>query len=157
MTNKPNRYIPVTRDLKILLMIGGLYALANYLSNTFVNIFLWKQSGEYLDLALYNLAIYVFQPLAFILAGKCVKNIDRTVIIRIGVVILSAFYITVLLAGGSATDYPYLLGALLGLGYGFYWLPFNLLTFEITEPETRDFFNGIFGTLQSFGGMIGPL
>jgi len=28
---------------------------------------------------------------------------------------------------------------------------------KITEPETRDFFNGILGVLQSFGGMIGPL
>src|SRR5699024_2262725 len=34
---------------------------------------------------------------------------------------------------------------------------YNVLTFEITEPETRDFFNGFLGVLQSFGGMVGPL
>lgn len=39
----------------------------------------------------------------------------------------------------------------------FYWLAFNLLTFEITEPETRDFFNGFLGLLTSFSGMIGPI
>src|SRR5690625_2655849 len=50
-----------------------------------------------------------------------------------------------------------LLGCLLGIGYGFYWLAFNVLTFEITEPDTRDFFNGFMGGLESLGGMIGPL
>lgn len=36
-------------------------------------------------------------------------------------------------------------------------MAFNLLTFEITEPETRDFFNGFLGLLTSFSGMIGPI
>lgn len=49
------------------------------------------------------------------------------------------------------------LGSLLGIGYGFYWLAYNVLTFEITEPETRDFFNGFLGILSSAGGMIGPI
>ena len=43
------------------------------------------------------------------------------------------------------------------MGYGFYWLAFNVLTFEITEPETRDFFNGFLGILTSAGGMVGPM
>ena len=50
-----------------------------------------------------------------------------------------------------------MLGALLGTGWGFYWLAFNVLTFEITEPETRDFFNGYMGVLSSGAGMLGPI
>ena len=50
-----------------------------------------------------------------------------------------------------------MLGAFLGIGWGFYWLAFNVLTFEITEPETRDFFNGSMGILTSSAGMIGPI
>ncbi|MFC4404206.1 MFS transporter [Gracilibacillus xinjiangensis] len=155
--NKQKSSIPVSRDLKLLLLIGGLYALATFLSNTFVNVFLWKKSGEYLDIATYNLFIYIIQPIAFFIAGKFAKKVDRALILRVGVIVLSLFYIVVLLFGDKATTYPYLLGGLLGLGYGFYWLSFNVLTFEITEPETRDLFNGSLGTFQSFGGMIGPL
>lgn len=70
---------------------------------------------------------------------------------------ISDFFIVVLLAGTHASHYILLLGGLLGIGYGFYWLAFNLLTFEITEPETRDFFNGFLGLLTSFAGMIGPI
>ncbi|MCY7457951.1 MFS transporter, partial [Bacillus safensis] len=60
-------------------------------------------------------------------------------------------------AGEQAAARLVLLGSVLGIGYGFYWLAFNVLTFEITEPETRDFFNGFLGVLSSTAGMIGPL
>ncbi len=134
--------VEVNRDLVLLLLIGGLYTLAISLSNTFVNIYLWKQTQNYVNLGLYNLASVVLQPLTFLVGGKLAKRIDRSIFVRIGVGTLAIFFIVVLVAGKSASQYILLMGALLGVGYGFYWLAFNLLTFEITEPETRDFFNG---------------
>lgn len=147
----------INRDLLFLLVIGGLYSLGIFLSNTFVNIYLWKQSGDYITIAMYNLGIFIFQPLTFILAGKLAKKVDRVIVLRLGVIFLSLFFLSVLIIGEHASTYNFMLGSLLGIGYGFYWLAFNVLTFEITEPETRDFFNGFLGVLQSFGGMIGPL
>jgi MFS transporter, YQGE family, putative transporter len=49
-----------------------------------------------------------------------------------------------------------MIGAILGIGNGCYYLSFNLLTFEVTEPDTRQFFNGFLGLLGSFSGMLGP-
>jgi len=147
----------VDRDLLLLLCIGGFYALAVSLSNAFVNIYLWKQTGDFRDLALYNLAVVTMQPLTFIFAGWLAKQIDRILILRLGVSCLAVFFVTVLFVGSRAHQYLLFLGALLGVGYGFYWLAFNVLTFEITEPETRDFFNGFFGVLTSSAGMIGPI
>ncbi len=149
--------IDLTRDLTLLLLIGGLYSLSIALSNTFVNIYLWKQSGEFIDLGIYNLTVVIFQPLTFILAGRLAKKVDRVIVLRFGVIFLAVFYISVLSFGELAEDFLIVLGALLGIGYGFYWLAFNVLTFEITEPETRDFFNGFLGTLTSAGGMLGPI
>ena len=149
--------VEVTRDLTLLLMIGGLYALSIALSNTFVNVYLWKQSGEFLDIGIYNLSIVTLQPITFILAGRWAKKIDRVIVLRLGVSSLAIFFLTVLFIGDQASEYLVLLGGLLGIGYGFYWLAFNVLTFEITEPETRDFFNGFLGLLSSFAGMIGPI
>ncbi|ADU94870.1 major facilitator superfamily MFS_1 [Geobacillus sp. Y412MC52] len=119
--------------------------------------YLWKQTGDFRDLALYNLAIVTMQPLTFIFAGRMAKQIDRILVLRLGVSCLAVFFVTVLLVGSRAHQYLLFLGALLGVGYGFYWLAFNVLTFEITEPETRDFFNGFFGVLTSSAGMIGPI
>lgn len=149
--------VDVPKDLGLLLLIGGLYSLSIALSNTFVNIYLWKQSGKFMDLALYNLAIVFFQPLTFILAGRWAKKIDRVIVLRIGVAFLALFFLVVLFLGENAQSHLIILGSLLGIGYGFYWLAFNVLTFEITEPETRDFFNGFLGTLNSAGGVIGPI
>ncbi|MEH7414122.1 MFS transporter [Neobacillus drentensis] len=149
--------VELTKDLSLLLIIGGLYSLSVALSNTFVNIYLWKQTGQYSDIALYNLSIVVLQPLTFILAGRWAKKIDRVIVLRIGVIALALFYLAVLITGTNAATYLLLLGGLLGIGYGFYWLAYNVLTFEITEPETRDFFNGFLGILSSAGGMIGPI
>lgn len=144
-------------DLVLLLIIGGFYSLGMFLSNTFVNIYLWRQSHDLMIISIYNISIYIFQLITFILAGRIAKNIDRIVVLRMGVIILSLFFLTVLILGTSAAKYYILLGSILGVGYGFYWLAFNVLTFEITEPETRDFFNGFLGVLQSVAGMIGPL
>src|SRR3954451_15754290 len=149
--------VKLTKDLSLLLIIGGLYSLSVALSNTFVNIYLWKQTGKYSDIALFNLSIVVLQPLTFILAGRWAKKIDRVIVLRIGVISLALFYLAVLITGTNASTYLLLLGGLLGIGYGFYWLAYNVLTFEITEPETRDFFNGFLGILSSAGGMIGPI
>lgn len=149
--------LEVDRELLLLLLIGGLYSLAIFLSNTFVNIYLWRQSNDYLAIAFYNLSVYVMQPLTFILAGQLAKKFDRTIVLRLGVSFLAVFFLTVLIVGEQAAKYNILLGAVLGIGYGFYWLAFNVLTFEITEPETRDFFNGFLGLMQSFAGMIGPI
>ncbi|WP_164668598.1 MFS transporter [Virgibacillus doumboii] len=149
--------VDINRDLIFLLIIGGLYSLGIFLSNTFVNIYLWKQSGDYVTIAMYNLGVYLFQPATFILAGKIAKKVDRVIVLRLGVIFLSLFFLSVLIIAEKASTYNFLLGAILGIGYGFYWLAFNVLTFEITEPESRDFFNGFLGVLQSFAGMIGPL
>lgn len=148
--------VPLTRDLILLIIIGGLYSLSVALSNTFVNIYLWKQSESFYDIGLYNLIIVIFQPITFILAGKMAKRLDRVIVLRFGIIFLTAFYLVVLLVRESASDFIVLLGAILGIGYGFYWLAFNVLTFEITEPENRDFFNGFLGIMSSVGGMVGP-
>src|SRR5690625_4812141 len=147
----------MNRDLFILLIIGGLYSLGIFLSNTFVNVYLWRQTNDFITIAMYNLAIFIFQPITFIVAGKLAKKVDRIIVLRLGVTFLSIFFLTVLIIGERAAVFNFLLGCLLGVGYGFYWLAFNVLTFEITEPETRDFFNGFLAGLESLGGMIGPV
>ena len=148
--------VEVNRDLVLLLLIGGLYTLAISLSNTFVNIYLWKQTQNYVNLGLYNLASVVLQPLTFLIGGKLAKRIDRSILLRIGVGTLAIFY-RCFSSGKKRFSLYFINGGSFRSRIWFYWLAFNLLTFEITEPETRDFFNGFLGLLTSFSGMIGPI
>ena len=85
------------KDLILLLHIGGLYALGMFISNTFINIYLWKQVESFWIIGLYNLCIYVFQTISFALAGVVAKRIDRIYVIRIGMMLLALFFLAVLL------------------------------------------------------------
>jgi YQGE family putative transporter len=84
--------VEINRDLVLLLTIGGLYTLAISLSNTFVNIYIWKQTKDFLNIGLYNLAVVIAQPITFACAGKLAKNVDRIIILRLGMSALAAFF-----------------------------------------------------------------
>lgn len=142
--------------MKLLLFISTLFTISTALSNTFVNVYLWKLEKNYILIGWFNFYQYLFIMIIFILAGKIAKNRDRVIILRIGVVILTVFYFAVLLLGNAAAKQYVVLGILLGIGQGFYWFAFHLLYFEITEPENRDVFNGWNGLLTSAGGIIAP-
>ena len=139
----------------LLLLIGGLYTLAISLSNTFVNIYLWKQTQNYVNLGLYNLASVVLQPLTF-LVGEISETYRSLDFITNRVGTLAIFYRCLSSREKCFSVYS-INGGSFRSRIRFYWLAFNLLTFEITEPETRDFFNGFLGLLTSFSGMIGPI
>ena len=48
------------------------------------------------------------------------------------------------------------LGIMIGMGNGFFWLAFNVVYFEVTEPGNRDRFNGWAGLLGSGAGIVAP-
>ncbi|MFC7441355.1 MFS transporter [Laceyella putida] len=151
-----NQLSKLDRSSWLLLLENGLFAVASSLSGMFVNVFLWKIKKDWTMISWFNLIHFVAAALTFILAGWMVKRVDRVVSIRLGVAILSLFYLAVWLLGKNAVTYVYLLGVVLGLGAGFFWLAYNVLYFEITERNTRDIFNGANGLFTSVAGIAAP-
>jgi MFS transporter, YQGE family, putative transporter len=144
------------RQAKLLLAMHTLYVTSLALSNTFVNIYFWKMKKDYIAISLYNLLSFAAIPLTFWIAGYIAKRLDRVYSIRIGIVLAGVFFAVVLLLGQRAHEFMYLLGPLLGVGAGFYWLGYNVMYFEITNRENRDLFNGMNGLLNSTAGMAAP-
>lgn len=141
---------------KLLLIIHGILTLGIGLSNIFVNIYLWRVSGDVRVLALFNLFLFSIVPLTFIAAGWLARNYDRLWCLRIGVVMHTIFYLIVLLIKKDTVNYVIPLGMLKGLGVGFYHLAEHILVFDLTQDKTRDFFNGINGFIAAFFGMVAP-
>lgn len=102
------------KNLFYLLTISALYTLGLSMSNIFVNIFLWRQSHDIELLAVYNICIYLTQLFIFIIAGKWVKRFDRVIILRVGIILISLFFIGLLSLGSHALSVYMLLGAVLG-------------------------------------------
>lgn len=149
--------LKLTRNAKILLIIGGLFAVANGLSGTFVNVYLWKAENDFIKIGIFNLLQFIFIPLAFILGGKLSKGRNGTISLQIGILFHIIFYFSILLLGSKSTKYIVLLGILLGTGAGFYWLAANTLNFDLTSRYNRDTFNNYSGIVGSIAGMLAPL
>jgi YQGE family putative transporter len=140
----------------LLLIINSLYAVAGALSTTFVNIFLWKVKNDYAMIGWFNLSHFVAMGLTFLIMGRVVKQTNKMISLRLGVAISAVFYLVVLLLGKSSVDYVIWLGIIQGMGTGFYWLAFNVVYFEISNPLNRDRFNGLSGFWGSLAWMIAP-
>ncbi|NDI35713.1 MFS transporter [Chengkuizengella sediminis] len=146
----------LTKQAILLLAVHGLFAAANALSGTFVNVYLWKVSNDLSLIGWFSLSHQVVNILTFWLAGKWVKEHNKMNSLRLGVGLSAVFYLFVLLLQKQAVDYVLLLGAVQGMAAGFFWLAFNVVYFEITGPNDRDKFNGYAGLLGSGAGMFAP-
>lgn len=140
----------------LLLAVNGLYLLASVLAGTFLNVYLWKSRQEYSLIGWFAFSQQVAVGLSFWLAGKWVKEHNKMNALRLGIAVSGFFYLLVLWLGGRAADYIWPLGLTLGVSIGLFWLAFNIVYFEITEAENRDFYNGWMGLLGSLTGIIGP-
>jgi len=144
------------RQSILLLTVQGLFTTANALSGTFVNVYLWKMSRDFALIGWFSLCNQAALGLTFWLAGKWVKEHNKMHSLRLGILISAIFYLFVLLLGSQAIHYVWGLGFVQGIAGGLFWLAYNVVYFEVTEPDNRDRFNGWAGLLGSCAGMLAP-
>ncbi|GAA0182361.1 MFS transporter [Clostridium sediminicola] len=145
------------REAKILLVVSCLFTFAMGLSNIFINIFFWNKTNDFIVIAVYNLMHYITTPVAFILAAYFAKKKNGILSLRIGLLIFALFYLLLLYAGSDGVKYIYLLGLLYGVAAGFYWLAFNVLSFDFTSIYNRDTFYGYNGASAGIAAAISPI
>lgn len=144
------------REAWLLLLTSSLFSIATSLSSTFVNVYLFKIENDWMLISFFNVIHYLTAGATFIMGGWLAKKFDRIVAIRMGVAVLAVFYLSVWWLGVHSVSYVVLLGIVIGLGAGFYWLAYNVMYFEITEKDNRDIFNGVNGLCTSVAGIAAP-
>ncbi|MFL1677514.1 MFS transporter [Paenibacillus dendritiformis] len=140
----------------LLLVVFGLFSLANALSGTFVNVFLWKMKSEFAFIGWFALMQQVAIGIVFYFAGKWVKEGNKMNCLRLGIALSALFYAAVLWLGKGAVHYMLPLGFILGSASGAFWLAYNVIYFEITDADNRDLYNGWAGFVGSCCAMIAP-
>ncbi|GIO63891.1 MFS transporter [Paenibacillus cineris] len=146
----------LNRQTILLLAVNGLIVLSGALSGTFLNVYLWKSKQDYAMIGWFTVAQQLAVGLTFWLAGKWVKEYNKMNALRLGIGLTGLFYLLVLWVGEKAIYYIWPLGILLGIAIGLFWIAFNVVYFEVTDPENRDLFNGWVGLLGSITGIVGP-
>lgn len=154
--NKHRKHGALDAQTVLLLAVQGLFVCANALSGTFVNVYLWKMSNDFALIGWFTFSHQVALGLTFWLAGKWVKEHNKMHSLRLGIFISACFYLFVLLLGNQAHYYVWALGIVQGIAAGLFWLAFNVVYFEATEPDNRDKFNGWAGLLGAMAGMLAP-
>ncbi len=140
----------------LLLAVNGLFVMATALSGTYFGIYIWKASNDYFKLGWFTLITHLCMGLTFWIAGNAAKEGNKMILLRLGIAISAGFYALVLLLKGSAMHYIWLLGIVQGAATGLFWLAYNVVYFEATEPDNRDKFNGWAGTIASLIGIVVP-
>lgn len=145
------------KEAKVLLVISALFTFAIGLSNIFVNVFFWKQTKEFIVIAIYHLTHYVATPVTFVFAGVLAKKKNGIWSLRIGLLMYALFFLLILIWGSKGVVYIYVLGIIYGMATGFYWLAFNTLSFDFTHMNNRDTFNGFNGCSAGIAAAISPM
>jgi YQGE family putative transporter len=140
----------------LLLVVNGLFVTASALSGTFLGIYIWKASKDFILLGWYTLLTHVFMAITFWTAGYWAKKGQNGTCLRAGIGVSAVFYGIVLLLGKNAVHYVWLLGLVQGVAVGLFWLAFNVVYFEATDAGNRDRFNGLTGVMGSLVGMAAP-
>lgn len=140
----------------LLLAVCGLFMLSGALSGTFLNVYLWKAKQDFVMIGWFTLTQQLAIGFTSWIVGKWVKERDKMITLRVGIIILGLFYLVVLWSGVHMIHYIIPLGLLFGIGFGMFWLAFNVVYFEVTDADTRDRFNAWVGILSSFIGLFGP-
>jgi YQGE family putative transporter len=140
----------------LLLVVHALFGGANALSGTFVGVYLWKAKNDFTLIGWFTLTTHLTMAITFWLAGKWVKEHNKMNCLRIGVSISACFYMLVLWMGTSSVHYFVWLGMVQGISVGLFWIAFNVVYFEVTDPDNRDRFNGWVGLLGAGAGIIAP-
>jgi YQGE family putative transporter len=139
-----------------LIVLGTLYLAGLTLSGLFVNVYIWRVDHSYIAIGLFNLALYGALPCAFAAAGVAAQRTGELWMMRVGVVLLACFFLTMLVLGRGSSGYVLPLGMLYGVGQGMYWYGYHVVSFDVTCPATRSWFNGQAGVYGTLAGTIAP-
>lgn len=123
---------------KWLLAAHGFTSAIRVFTKIFLAAYFLKVTAWNMGLvALFYIALYSTNAIAFRLIANITKIGNRLRIFRIGIVFYAAFLITVVLLGANIGHYIFLLGIVFGIADGLYWLPYNTIRFEVNAPKDR--------------------
>lgn len=136
--------------------LHSLYQLGASMAGVFLNLYLWRLTESLFINGMYTLVTYLIGPLAFIVAGKYAKTVDRLFVYRIGIFLTALFYLLVILAGERVVDYYIGFALIAGTSGGFYWLGYLTLMYDVSTDENRIRYLALNSIFFNFAGLIGP-
>jgi YQGE family putative transporter len=143
-------------EAKLSLLIHFFFQFGASMSGVFLNLYLWRLTGDLWINGMYNIINYAVSAAAFMLGGWIVKRTDRMYSYRLGLLLISLFYICVVFAQERVVEWYPLFAVFGGISGAFYWVGYLVLMYDVSDDRNRIHYmamNSIFFTLA---GLIGP-
>jgi YQGE family putative transporter len=140
-----------------LVLINGLYSLANGLSGLFTNVYLWRLRPGVSTLAYYNLWVFLAVIITMPTMGAVVKRRGAVLINAAAMAVYASFYLILLLLQGQAANYLPFLGLCSGVALGLYALATHTLAYDLTTEVNREAYYNRNGLYTTGAGLLAPL
>ncbi|KKP60368.1 MAG: hypothetical protein UR56_C0025G0019, partial [Candidatus Roizmanbacteria bacterium GW2011_GWC2_34_23] len=135
-----------------LLISFFFYATAFPMISIFINAFIWQNNNNISYLIFFRAAQFFIIPLAFLLGGILLKVARINILYFIGSLFIVISSVLIIFFKNNTTLSFLIMGGLMGLGTGLYWINRSFLTMKETNDGNRSYF---FGLLFSFATLIG--
>lgn len=145
------------RDFYKFFAVHICFMIFTRLPGVFINTLLLGQSDDVNVVMYYNVIYFIAGALSMIGAAQVLHRTNSGVTAIIGIVCYNILFLTIILLNESASQYYILLGMLIGLADGFYWVSYGTLLSDSTNFNNRDSGLAIISLGVSLVNMIVPL
>lgn len=143
-------------EAKLSLLIHFCFQFGASMSGVFLNLYLWRLTGDLWINGMYNIINFAVSAAAFVLGGLLVKKTDRMYAYRLGLLLISAFYICVVLAQEKVAEWYPVFAVFGGLSGAFYWVGYLVLMYDVSNERNRIHYLAMNSIFFTFAGLIGP-
>lgn len=144
------------KEAKLSLMIHFCFQFGASMSGVFLNLYLWRLTGDLWINGMYNIINFSMTIVAFMLGGWIAKRTDRMYVYRLGLLLISLFYVCVIIARENVVDWYGLFAMFGGLSGSFYWVGYLVLMYDVSDDRNRIHYLAMNNIFFTAAGLIGP-
>ena len=146
----------LTKETKYLLIVGMLFLAGSNIASVFLNVYLVRLTNSIFIILFQNILNYVSLLIAFIIGTKFISKINLVTFLKTGIFSMIAYYLLILSLKEQAQLFLIPLGIFNGIGQGFYYFSFNLLTGQLVKESEQGRFFSYQQTFSYLFGIIIP-
>lgn len=146
----------LSREAYVALFIHGCFQFGASMSGLFLNLYLWRLTEDLVINSIFNIILYGATPFVFALGGWIAKKQDRMVTYRLGIVLISVFFLLVIIAGERVVTYYVWFALFYGFALSLYWTGYIVLMYDVTDERNRARFLGLNMIVFNSAGLAGP-
>jgi MFS transporter, YQGE family, putative transporter len=151
-----NNHVITNTGIKRLLISHNIFTAGRVFFEIFLNVYIWKQTGDLTLIAWFNIAYLLLHTITFHAFAGFVKKGKVHLPRIIALVGYTLTYLVIYLMKENAINYVIPIAIVIGFFNGMYWISYQILRFDLTHSENRGNYTGLENGSKLFVGVVMP-